>query len=136
MRLAWQTVSVAALLALGGCEVHTYGSSYDDGWYDGTLSVEWSLDDSFDADACDDYDARELELIVYDDRDHKVAHASPYCDEFEASFDLPDGVYGLDATLLDRSGHAVTTTLSLGDIDVYEDHTTPISIDFPLDSRR
>ncbi|HKU44198.1 MAG TPA: hypothetical protein VJR89_38825 [Polyangiales bacterium] len=136
MTSAWRSVCAATWLALGaaGCEVHTHSDWYSE--YEGTLSIEWSLDDSFDPDACDDYHAHEIELIVYDDRDHEVAHTTPYCDEFEVSIDLPDGVYGLDATLLDRGGHAVTTTLALHDIDVYEDHTTPISIDFPLDSLR
>jgi hypothetical protein len=135
---AWLTYPTAALLALcaAGCEIHTYDSDghYVSGPYDGTLTIDWSLDDSFDPDACDDYDARYIELAIYEGRD-EVALLQPRCDDFEISIDLPDGEYSLDATLLDRSERAVSTTLSLDDIDVYEDLETPISIDFPLDSQ-
>ena len=50
-------------------------------------------------------------------------------------FELEDGAYGLDATLLDRSGRAVTTTLEL-EVDVFEGEETFVDIDFPLDSLR
>ena len=136
MTQAWLTYPTAALLALcaAGCEVHTYSSGYQGGPYDGTLTIDWSLDDSFDPDACDDYDARYTELILYDGRD-EVAHVQTRCEDFDVSIDLPDGVYSLDATLLDHDDRPVTTSLALDDIDVYEDDETRISIDFPLASR-
>jgi hypothetical protein len=139
---AWLTYPTAALLALcaAGCEMHTHSDGYyddgyyDDEWYEGALTVDWSLDDSFDPDECDDYDAYYAEFIIYEGGD-EVAHMQPRCEEFEVSIELPDGEYSLDATLLDRDDRPVTTTLSLDDIDVYEGHETRISIDFPLDSR-
>jgi hypothetical protein len=132
---AWLTYPTAALLALcaAGCEVHTHDGYYG-GSSDGTLTIDWSLDDSFDADECDHYDGYYTEVIVYEGRDD-VAHVQPHCDDFAVSIDLPDGVYSLDATLLDHAEHPVTTSVSLDDIDVYEDRETRISIDFPLDSR-
>lgn len=126
------------VLALGaaGCTVETRsGGSYvgDDA---GTLRVRWSLDDSFDPGACDDYDAYDLDLVIYDDRHGVASRITEPCDEFSVDVDLPDGVYSVDATLLDRSGHDVTTTLSLDDIDVYAGEDTPLEIDFPIDSQR
>ena len=142
MTHAWLTYPASALLALfaAGCEVHTHSHGYydDDYYYDedysGWLSIDWSLDDSLDPDACDHYDAYETELILYEDG-HEIEHFSPRCEEFELSIDLHDGEYSLDATLIDGHGDPVTTTLSLDDIDVYEGHETRISLDFPLDSR-
>jgi hypothetical protein len=128
---------LALVLSLGlvGCEVRAYG---DDDYYEdeGSLSVDWTLDDTDDPRACDDYDAYDLELIIYDERGGVAARISPACDEFGVSIDLLDGVYSLDATLIDRSGRDVSTTLELEDIDVYAGEDTPISLDFPQDSRR
>jgi len=120
---------------LAGCEVHAYG---DDDYYEdeGSLSLDWTLDDTDDPRACDDYEAYDLELIIYDDRGGVASRISPPCDEFGVSIDLLDGVYSLDATLVDRSGRDVSTTLKLDDIDVYAGEDTPISLDFPQDSRR
>jgi len=125
----------ALLLGAAGCEVHTQDDDYTTG-DEGSLTIDWTLDRTDDPAACDDYDARRLEIIVYDDRDRVVTTVEPPCDAFEASIDLLDGVYGVDATLLDRSGGDVSTTLSLDDIDVYADEDTPVSIDFPQSSRQ
>lgn len=128
-------LALALALGLAGCEVHAYG---DDDYYEdeGSLSLDWTLDDTDDPRACDDYEAYDLELIIYDDRGGVASRISPPCDEFGVSIDLLDGVYSLDATLVDRSGRDVSTTLKLDDIDVYAGEDTPISLDFPQDSRR
>jgi hypothetical protein len=128
-------LGVALLLGLSGCEVHAYG---DDDYYgdEGSLSIDWTLDDTDDPRACDDYDAYDLELIIYDEGGGVATRISHPCDDFGVSIDLLDGVYSLDATLVDRRGHDVSTTLKLDDIDVYAGEDTPISIDFPQDSRR
>jgi hypothetical protein len=132
-----QAAPLFAALALGatGCEVHTHGDSYvsED---EGTLAIDWTLDDSFDPRACDDFAARELELVIYDDRDGVVDRFQAPCDDFSAAVDLLDGVYSIDATLLDRLGDDVTTTVSIDGIDVYAGDETPVHIDFPLDSIR
>jgi hypothetical protein len=126
---------VALALGTAGCEVRTRGDDYvgDDA---GTLRVRWSLDDSFDPGACDDFDAYDLELVISDDRGRTVSNITEACDSFSTDIDLPDGVYSVDATLLDRSGHDVSTTLSLDNIDVYAGEDTPLEIDFPIDSQR
>jgi hypothetical protein len=126
---------VALLLGATGCEVHTHDSSYaaDD---EGTLAVDWTLDDSFDPRACDDFRATDLELVIYDDRDHVVDRFRAPCDDFSADIDLLDGVYSIDATLLDRSSEDATTTVSVDGLDVYAGEDTPVHIDFPLDSIR
>jgi hypothetical protein len=131
----WLQASLVALaLGAAGCEVHTRDSYVGDD--EGTLAIDWTLDDSFDPRACDDFEARDLELVIYDDRDHVVDRISVACDDFSADIDLLDGVYSIDATLIARSGDDVTTTVSVDNIDVYAGDDTPVHIDFPLDSIR
>jgi hypothetical protein len=101
----------------------------------GTLTLEWTLDGRQDARVCDAFGGDTMELIVYDDAGDDIVTVTPFCDEFSAEIDLEDGVYGLDATLLDRRGGAVTTTFALDDIDVYAGEETLIPMDFPSDSR-
>jgi hypothetical protein len=127
-------ILVALALGASGCEVHTGGDAYTDD--EGSLTVDWTLDDTDDPDACDDYEARSLEIIIYDERESVASRIHPRCDDFDAEVYLPDGVYSIDATLLDGSGGDVSTTLSVDDIDVYAGEDTPISLDFPQDSRR
>lgn len=119
---------VALAFAGTGCVV----AVYDD--HDGLLTVQWSVDGTFHRDACFDYDARTIELVIYDRYDDILEQYEARCADFGASIELPDGVYGLDATLLGRSGRAVTTTLAL-EFDIYEDEETFVDIDFPLRSR-
>lgn len=129
---AWFSFSPWLVLSmfLSGCLVHV-----EDG-DEGTLTVLWTLDDTEDPDACLDYGARSVELVIYDWYGDVVADPLIRCADFGVSVDLPDGEYALDATLLDRSGRSVTTTLRLDGIDVYEDEEEEIFIDFPLDSIR
>jgi hypothetical protein len=116
-------------LALGasGCTIEHV---HDD---DGLLTVQWSLDRTFDPEACFDYGSRSIELVIYDRYDDVVDHFEARCADFATTIELEDGVYGLDATLLDRSGRSVTTTLEL-EVDVYEGEETVVDIDFPFDS--
>ena len=140
-RTSWRAslpgaIALALLVAAPGCVVEQSGGVVYTSDDDGTLTVEWTLDDSFDPGACHDYDARTLELVVYEWDGSVAADLHVPCDEFTASINLPDGTYAMDATLLDRSGREVTTTLSLDDIDVYYGEETFIPIDFPVDSVR
>src|SRR5262245_22114426 len=104
MRRTGLGLVVLMVIGAAGCTIEHIGD-------DGLLTVQWSLDDSFDPDACLDYDSRTIELVIYDRYDHVVEQFEARCADFSASIELEDGSYGLDATLLDRSGRSVTTTL-------------------------
>jgi hypothetical protein len=123
-----------AVLALGtsGCFVEVDGDDDDFG----TLTVQWSLDGTFDPDACLDYGARSLELVLYDHFDDVVDSFEARCADFAISIDLPEDDYGFDATLLDRSGRSVTTTIGLDNLFVDEGRERVVDIDFPVDSIR
>jgi hypothetical protein len=100
----------------------------------GTLSLDWTVDNSHEPVACDDFGADSIELIVYDRRGDEAAHIEQNCDDFGSSVDLPEDVYSLDATLLDRHGQATTTTVALDDIYIYASEETVIPMDFPNSS--
>ena len=123
--LKYSPLLVALAFGAAGCVVDVHDH------HDGLLTVQWSVDDTFDPGACFDYDARTIELVIYDRYDDVVEQFEVRCADFATSIELPDGVYGLDATLLDRAGHSVTTTLAL-EFDIYEDDETLVDIDFPL----
>lgn len=127
---AWISPVVLLGLSLSGCLIHV------DDHDDGTLSVTWSLDSTFDPEACLDFGASSLELVIYDDYGDVVDDPVLRCADFGVSIDLPEGEYALDATLLDRSGRSVSTTLQLEGIDVVEGYEEPLEIDFPIDSIR
>ena len=75
-------------LGLSGCTIEHV---HDDV---GLLTVQWSLDDSFDPDACLDYGSRTIELVVYDRYDDVVEQFEARCADFATSIELEDGAYG------------------------------------------
>lgn len=103
--------------------VHGYGH--------GILTAEWTVDGWSDPEACYDFGARDFELIVYGSVDTEI---EARCDEFVLSLEVPEGRYAIDATLVDRHDHAVTTTLALDDVYVYAGEELVIPIDFPPDT--
>jgi hypothetical protein len=124
-------ILVALALGASGCFIEV-----DDDDHEGTLTVQWSLDGTFDPDACLDYGARSLELVLYDRHDDIIDSFEARCADFALSIDLPEDDYGFDATLLDRTGRSVTTTIGLDRIFVPEDDVEVVDIDFPIDSIR
>jgi len=131
--ILWLRRFSPALLLLALCAAGCSVEHVDDD--DGLLTVQWSLDDSFDPDSCLDYGSSGIELVIYDRYDDAIDQFEARCANFGASIELEDGAYGLDATLLDRSGRSVTTTLQL-QVNVHEDEETFVDIDFALDSLR
>lgn len=134
--MTWLKLPALSLFALtaSGCIIEHHAS----GWAsdEGELTVEWTLDDSFDPRACRDFGARTVELLVHDWDGELVADVQAHCDDFSLTIDLADGTYSIDVTLLDGSGRTASTTLPLDDVDVYAGDETFIPVDFPVDSLR
>jgi hypothetical protein len=100
----------------------------------GTLTVDWSIAGYQDAEACDDFDVDEFELIVFDDIGRPFTTTTAPCEEFAITVELPEGYYSADATLTDSSANAVTVTKPLDDIDVTSGTDLTIELDFPSSS--
>ena len=100
----------------------------------GTLTVESSIDGYADPVDCDVNRVDLLEVVIYDSAGHYYTEVNAPCEAFGVAIDLPDGVYGIDATLVDYSNRAATTTLALDGLDVYAGHNLVVPIDFPPNS--
>lgn len=100
----------------------------------GTLTIESSIDGYADPVDCDVNRVDLLEVVIYDSAGRYYTEVNAPCDAFGVAIDLPDGVYGIDATLVDYSDRAATTTLALDGLDVYAGHNLVVPIDFPPNS--
>jgi len=102
----------------------------------GALTVTWTIQGIDEPSDCAFFGFDRLELAVFDFFDDHVVTTYGYCEDFVVSLDLPEGFYSADATLLDSSNRAATTTQVIDDIDVYEGEELIIPIDFPSRSFR
>lgn len=100
----------------------------------GLVTMDITLDDSKDPDACYVYGATDIELVVYDVDGYEVARGYAPCESFAISAELYDGLYSADLTLVDPANYAVSTTLIVDDVDVRGGTDLVIDVDFPLGS--
>lgn len=100
----------------------------------GDLTLTWTLAGRADGDVCAFYAASELQVDLYEAAGPLITSEFPPCEDFQVTFDLPEGVYDASVTLLDPSGRRISTTLDINDLSVL--HATEITsdIDFPRDS--
>lgn len=98
--------------------------------YLGTLTTSWTLDGSDHPSVCSYYGVDRVDLAVYDVDGDIIVDAQPRCEDFSVSFDIPDGVYSAEITLLAYGGSALSDTVIVP-VDVYVDEITVIQIDFP-----
>jgi hypothetical protein len=125
--------SVAAIFALNGCMVQAEVGPGPDPVVvgDGTLSVGWSLDNSFNPDVCWFYDIAEVELLVEDQRDGFVDTFYAPCESFGMTVDLYDGVYDAELTLIDSFGYVASDTAFIDDVDIIAGTDITFDYDFP-----
>ncbi len=100
----------------------------------GTLTVHWTVAGAADPSVCGAYAATDLELVVYDESGTEVASTTGPCEGFSLTLALPEGTYSADATLIDPSGTARSTTKPLQAIVVVAGTDIAIDLDFPQSS--
>jgi hypothetical protein len=123
---------VAAAIAAAGCSAEV-GAGIDLGEAEGSMTVDWTVANTKDPITCDDFAADTLEIIVFDDFG-QIARTDSACDDFEVTLFLPEGVYSVDATMLDSDFVPISTTVSLDGLSVREGTDLEVPIDFPSDS--
>ena len=121
-------VSCLAVFAATGCVV--VENDPPPSPYYGTLATNWTLDGSDHPSVCSYYGVDRVDVAVYDDRGDFVVDAQPICEDFGVSFEMPDGVYSAEITLLAPGGSALSDTVVVP-VDVWADEITVIQIDFP-----
>jgi hypothetical protein len=100
----------------------------------GALTVQWTIAGGTDPDACAVYGADTFELVVFDAFGDFVVETNDPCEAFVTTFDIDDGLYDADATLVDRADRAATTTVTLDALDVIGGTELVVDVDFPISS--
>jgi hypothetical protein len=114
--------SLVVLLATSACFVESAPPVL------GTVIFDWTVNGTTDPYECRLADADAFSVSIYDDRDRFVGTFDAACEDFRTSILLDRGWYSADALLVDRAGHARTTTVS-----VVPFYITRGSLDVPLD---
>ncbi len=122
-------VSACAIAALAsGCE--------GDGIEVGTFEALWTIDGTTDPEAClfyapDPAVGMDFEMLIYEG-DYLVAQAHADCRDFGIQFDLAEGTYDGVATMIEPyTQEAVSTSVEVPAIQIFEDTRTTIDIEFP-----
>lgn len=112
-----------SMLATTGCTVTSSSSG------DGTLELDWTIDESTSASGCATYGADHVEVNV----DGTMYTAA--CEDMSISITLPAGTYDTATIWLDDvNGTQITTTGAISDFDITDGDTTDASFDFPADT--
>jgi hypothetical protein len=124
--------SVFMALFATGC---FFAGDDDDYYYApvGTLIVDWTVDATKDPAACRDFGVDSVDIVVRTRRGAFVDEILPYCERFQARFDLAPGAYTVEAVLEDATGVLLTTSVQTS-ARVYDSETTVSAVDFPADS--
>jgi hypothetical protein len=127
--------AVLVATALPGCLVdldHHHSADY----YEGTLTVDWTIQSGKDAIDCRANGADAIAIDVTTPSGRLIDSYQDDCEQFSSTIPLSEGSYAGTAVLLDRGGREITTPVDLGDFRVYEDADTLIPINFPRNSFR
>ncbi len=127
-RLVTPFACLALFAASSGCVV-VDGDPQPSPSY-GTLTARWTLDGSAGPSICTYYAIDHVDVLVLEDDGWTAADAAPYCEDFGVSFDLPEGWYSTEVTLVDFHGIAVSDTIVV-DVQVVRDAEVRVEIDFP-----
>ena len=121
-----------------GCVVYDNqdpGYYYDDRGRDrrfqssSLLSVEWTIDGSFDSDLCRVAGALDAEVLVYDRLDTIVFQTTEPCEYGVLDLDVDPDWYDVEITLLDSWGEPITSTIAQ-DVSVGGDESVSLTFDF------
>ena len=100
----------------------------------GTLTVRWLVTGAASASACSAAGGDFVEIIVYASDGNEVASTEAPCNAFGVTFNLAQGSYTADATLIDAAGSSRSVTKPLDDIRVVSGTDLAIDLDFTASS--
>lgn len=127
-------------LSMMGCTVTTDPGPGGGGVYNtppsnaATASVRWSINSAFDPTSCTRFAAPTLDMRFLDQATGAVSEQTAACGSFTATIALRPGSYTANATLLDASGRARTTTVNLNPFTVSTGQNVTLEADFPSSS--
>jgi hypothetical protein len=126
MTLAAAMVATACLI---GCSVEQRASAPADG----TLALNWTINNTTDPNQCNEASAVSLSLDVRDGTGTYGTYSAT-CSAFAVTVSLPPGPYTAEAWFVDGSGVVRTTSISINPFDITEGTSLGIPIDFPASS--
>jgi len=131
VKVVVRSVLVVAALATSGCIVEQAPAPSSSL---GTVEIQWTINGRVDSNLCSQSSAATLAVDLYDSRGYAVGSYDASCGAFATSVGLYDGSYSADARLLDASGRARSTTVSIAPFWVRAGSTLVVPIDFPSSS--
>jgi len=132
MTRAFVVFSGAVLFALPGC----FGATNDPAPVatSGSLTVDWTINNSTDPNQCNQSVAADIDLIVTTPNGATVDEVTQPCVDGVTTVALSPGVYGGNAALTDAAGTERTTWLSIDPFTIHSGSDLSISVDFPANS--
>jgi hypothetical protein len=134
--LPYLALSSLAVSTMSGCLITT--DDDDSPTYvspiQGTLTVEWTIGGSTDADQCFQGSASDIDIIVTTGTGDFYGEYLQDCVAFATSIHLPAGTYDANAALVDSSGTARTTSVDTGPFNVHGGDEVSVPVDFPASS--
>jgi hypothetical protein len=97
---------------------------------DGTLTMQWTVDEATDPNLCSQGSAATFELTVYDPGGNAVGSFHTDCAAFVTTVQLAPGSYSADARLLDASNADRTTTIPVNPFTIRSDSDLNIAVAF------
>lgn len=114
-----------ALLSLGttGCVVTESSAS-------GFLTIDWYIEDDTIARDCLLTGASYMNVVIEDNFGDIVVDELAACEDFTMTFELDEGAYFPDVTLLDLLERPITDTLILAPVDIFDRDDFIVEVDF------
>jgi hypothetical protein len=123
----WSVISSLRLAGLIGLVSASLGCSL---WGHGRLDVNWRIEGDTDVSRCDDYDAAELAIRLYDWTGDPYTTETVNCERFDVTLrGIPEGDYEVRAEMIDYSGDSVSDEKS-EDVTIDSFETTRIVFRF------
>ncbi|WP_437590277.1 hypothetical protein [Sorangium sp. So ce1000] len=121
---------VLATASLSGCIVVAHDDDHDH-LTSGSLTVALTIDGSDDPWECFDHDVSGVAVSVEDEAGF-VVEAVGDCDDLGLTIgDLSEGYYDVDVWLVDFDGYAMSDTVRVERVDVFDGADTLVEVDFP-----
>ena len=135
MTKAFVVLSGAVLFAIPGCFVSTNDPTpVAASNSSGSLTVDWTINNSTDPNQCNQSVAADIDLIVTTPNGATVDEVTQPCVDGVTTVALSPGVYGGNAALTDAAGTERTTWLSIDPFTIHSGSDLSISVDFPANS--
>jgi hypothetical protein len=125
---------LGASAALGGCGGGGEATVSVVPTQNGTVTLHWSVDGSFDPRACDAFAVAHARVDIYDYGGAPISTTFVDCRAFAATFELQPGTYSARLEMVDSAQQPRTTSLPINSFNVVSGTNLNIDSDFPADS--